>query len=227
MIDIIILSHAKTDMLRNLTRATIDSCLLSEEPNTFNILVIEQSDVEYRGCITAHSFEPFNYNRYMNLGIRLTGSEYVCLCNNDLIFSKGWATNIIAAMKQFELLSASPICPKAYANKVQINSGVHFGYRNSWEVSGWCLMTDRKLYDIIGDLDENFPFWFADNCYSEQLKRHRVRHGLVSNSVVEHIGSQTLETLEDSCKNEITVGAVKEFVEKHPTNESAIYFKNK
>lgn len=227
MIDIIILSNAKTKELRELTERTINSCIESDNQD-FRFFIMEQNpEVEYRVGITANPTQPFNYNAYMNIGIEHTGSPYVCLCNNDLIFSKDWATNIIEAMKRFELLSASPICPKAYKNKVEINSGVYFGYRNSWEMSGWCIMIDRRLFEIIGKLDETFPFWFADNSYSEQLKRFGIRHGLVTNSVVEHIGSQTLETLEPDKKDAITFGVVEKFVEKHPTNESAIYFKNK
>lgn len=227
VIDIVILSHAKNNELRELTERTINSCIESDNQE-FHFFIMEQNpEVEYKVGITAHPSQPFNYNAYMNIGIEHTGSPYVCLCNNDLIFSKGWATNILDAMKQHELLSASPICPKAYKNKVEINSGVYFGYRNSWEVSGWCIMTDRTLYDTIGRLDESFPFWFADNIYSEQLKRNGIRHGLVSNSVVEHIGSKTLETLEADKKDELTFGVVNQFVEKHPTNESALYFKNR
>ena len=104
-VDIIILSHAKNAQLHDLTQATIDSCHASDKAVQFNIVVLEQEpNVIYRDCITGFVKGEFNYNRYMNLGISLTSNKYVCLCNNDLIFGKDWATNNIASMKAKELL---------------------------------------------------------------------------------------------------------------------------
>lgn len=217
-VDIIILSHARNQMLLDLTQATIDSCHASDKAVQFNILVLEQEpNVIYRDCITGFVKGEFNYNKFMNLGISLTSNKYVALCNNDLIFGKDWASNIIAAMKENELLSACP------AQKER--TGIEFGYANSHHMNGWCIMCDRKLFDIIGEIDSEFPFWFADNIYAEQLKRHNVKHAVVNNSVVKHLGSSTLNTIEKSLHTEYTTGLIKKFIAKYPKNESAIHFK--
>jgi len=235
-VDIIILSHAKNEELKNLTQQTIDSCLASENPQPpkgglnnkykdaidFKILVMEQQpDVVYEGAKTHFISEAFNYNRFMNYGIEMTDSEYVGLCNNDLIFSAGWATDLIAAMKKYNLLSACPRCPVA----TRIKEGVVFGYNNSHHMSGWCIMVNRKLFEVIGKIDEDFPFWFADNAYAEQLKIHKVPHALVSSSVVQHLGSSTLNTLEAAMQHEYTRAYVRRFYTKYPRNESAVYFR--
>ena len=218
IVDCIILSHAKTAQLFDLTQATIDSCHASDKAIQFNILVLEQEpNVIYRDCITGFVKGEFNYNRYMNLGISMTGNKYVCLCNNDLIFSKDWATNIITAMEANGLLSACP------AQKEK--NGIEYGYANSHHMNGWCIMCDRKLFDIIGEIDDSFPFWFADNIYAQQLKSHNVKHAVVNNSVVKHLGSSTLNTIEKSLHTEYTTGLIRKFIEKHPDNESAKYFK--
>jgi len=217
-VDVIILSNAKTDELRKLTQQTIDSCLNSEHQITFNILVLEQNaPILYEHAITYHTREPFNYNGFMNVGIAMSSNEYVCLCNNDLIFTDSWATNLISGMKQTNILSA---CPSPLKGR-----GIEYGYRNSHEMYGWCIMTNRKLFDIIGKIDDEFPFWFADNIYSEQLKRHGVKHAIVKNSVVKHLGSKTLHSLSKEQHDNYTTNEIRRFIERHPTNESSEYFK--
>lgn len=218
IVDVIILSHAKTATLFDLTQATIDSCHASDKAIQFNIIVLEQEpNVIYRDCITGFVKGEFNYNAFMNKGISLTSHEYFCLCNNDLVFGKDWASNIIAAMKENELLSACPAQKQS--------NGIEYGYANSHHMNGWCIMCDRKLFDIIGEIDDSFPFWFADNIYAEQLKRHNVKHAVVNNSVVKHLGSGTLKTIEKSLHNKYTTDLIAKFIEKHPNNESAKYFK--
>lgn len=222
-VDIIILSHAKSIELRNLTQQTINSCLASEKEIEFKILVIEQaSGVVYEGAKTHFADKPFNYNGFLNIGIEMTNSDYVCLCNNDLIFSEGWASKLIDAMQEFKLLSACPVCPdstyKIGKHKIDI------GFNNRHHMSGWCIMTDRKLYSIIGKIDEDFPFWFADNAYAEQLKSHKLLHALVTGSIVKHLGSSTLNTLSEQLHHEYTRGLIKKFIAKYPLNESAKFF---
>jgi len=221
-VDIIILSHAKTEALKQLTQQTINSCLASETEIQFHILVMEQNtSVVYQNASTYHITDGFNYNRFLNIGIELTNAEYVCLCNNDLIFSKHWARELIGAMKWWNILSACPACPVATRKG---KDPVQFGYNNSQEMSGWCIMTDRKLYETIGNIDEDFPFWFADNAYAEQLKTHEVKHALVRSSIVRHLGSSTLNTLDKVTHDEITIGYAHKFFQKYPNNESAVYF---
>lgn len=225
-IDIIILSNATNAALKRITQAAIDSCHASEKDIKFNILIIEQqADVFYEGAKSMHIFEPFNYNRFMNIGIDATkssGNEYVCLCNNDLVFGKGWATELIKVMESEYLLSASPKCP--YVKSQRYGSPIAYGYRNHHEVSGWCLMTNRFLYEIIGPIDEEFPFWFADNAYSEQLKARGVKHALVKSSIVTHLGSKTLKTLDQAANNEMTMALAPKFIAKYPNNESSAFF---
>lgn len=224
-VDIIILSFAKNPHLLQLTQQTIDSCLRSEHGIQFNILVLEQNtEVSYERATTHHITDEFNYNRFMNIGIGMTKGDYVCLCNNDLVFQPRWCSNIIKAMQDEYLLSASPLCPKTQGARFKDGPNVDYGYENAKHMSGWCIMCDRFLFDIIGKIDEDFPFWFADNAYSEQLKKYKVKHALIRNSWVEHKGSRTLKTVEQAKQDEITMGYARRFIEKYPNNESAIFF---
>lgn len=224
LVDIIILSNGKSPDLVELTQRTIESCHNSEPVIKFNIIVLEQQQsVVYDKCITGHYDEEFNYNALMNKGLSITSNKYVALCNNDLIFSKYWASNIIEQMDAHKLLSASPLCPNTQGRTFKGNSLVEFGYNNSQHLSGWCIVLNRSILDIIGELRSNFPFWFADNEYAEQLKEFGVRHALVRNSVVTHIRSTTLNTI--AKQDDYTTAHIRRFIEMYPENESALHFK--
>lgn len=223
-IDVIILSNATDTRLMNITQQCLNSLHESEKEISFNAVVFEQQpNTVYTGAITVHKPEPFNYNRFMNDGILNTSNNYIALCNNDLIFHKHWASHIIDAMEKYNLLSASPLCPNVQGKKK--GAPVEFGYDIAHNISGWCIMTDRLLYDIIGLLDDTFDFWFSDNVYIEQLKLHDVQHALVRNSIVTHLGSTTLNTLEQKLKDDYTINEIRRFVRLYPDTPTGLYFK--
>ncbi len=201
-VDIIILSYAKTPALRSVTETCISSLLDSENRSTvvFNVLVIEsQKDAPPyagEGVKTIYPREAFGYHAYMNIGIRQTASNYVCLCNNDLYFHTGWASAILRAFSEPpELQSASPLCTKHHPSTgICPHSGLLVGYEIRREVAGWCLFFRRDMLAVTGLLDETFKFWFADNDYARTVEKHRLLHALVTDSFVDHLESQTLQT---------------------------------
>lgn len=146
-VDIIILSFAKSEELKLITQQCISSLVASEDKDEikFNIVVIEsQKDMkpyQYPDTKTVYPDEEFGYHRYMNMGIEMTSSKYVCLCNNDLRFHQGWATEILKAFhKYYDLSSASPFCSFHHPKMgFEENNGIYTGYRSRYEVAGWCL----------------------------------------------------------------------------------------
>lgn len=202
-IDVIILSLASTPELRAVTERCLQSLAMSEATESsvhLNILVIESASIAlpYAGTNVKTVFPqaPFGYHAYMNIGIRMTNSSYVCLCNNDLLFHRGWATAFMAAFASDQaLMSVSPLCSRHHPQLGIIpNSGMYYGYTVRREISGWCLCFRRSMLDITGPLDETFKFWFADNDYAKTLECHGLRHALVTDSIVDHVESKTLKT---------------------------------
>lgn len=201
-IDIIILSYAKTEELKALTQQTINSLLESEDSSNinFNILVIESNKLlapfQFPSSTTIYPKEKFGFNKYLNIGIKMTNNQYICFCNNDLIFYKNWANRIFTKMRDdIELLSASPYCPVFHGSRgIKENSGLIYGYVNGINVTGWCIFINRKLLSTIGLFDEKIKFWYSDDDYRKTLEKHKIKHALVTESIVEHIGSKTLES---------------------------------
>ncbi len=209
-IDIIILSFAKDEKLKGLTDQTIDTLLKSEDPAEieFNILVIESNNeakpYAFANTQTIYPKSKFGYNKYMNIGIRQTHNEYVCLCNNDLVFHQGWASAILNAMENDPaMMSASPYCPIFHLNNgFDENGPVLEGYFGV--LGGWCLFMKRKIFETIGLFDENLLFWYCDADYCKTLEKFGVKNCLVPASRVTHLGSESLKTVDQAEYQKLT-----------------------
>lgn len=191
-VDIIAPSNAKTQNLYNITTGFYDSLMRSEKDIHFNLYLFEQnSEVRYSFPYYRYSGH-FNYHRIMNTGIAMSKAPYVCLCNNDLMFTKGWASALLRHADKYP--SMSPRCPKSHP-AMKYPKKTYEGYNVGSHIAGWCIFIDRKVFDTIGKLDESVDFWYSDNLYAEQLKKHGIRHALITDSVVWHLhgGSNTLK----------------------------------
>jgi len=199
-IDIIILSYAQSDELRQVTENGIRSLVESEDPAKiqFNILVLESEKLlapfQYEHSRTIYPGEAFGYHKFMNIGIRQTHAPYICLCNNDLIFHKGWATAILEPFTEYtDVSSASPVCSIHHPKMgFELYSGYRLGYKIREQIAGWCLFLKRELLQSIGSLDPNFNFWCADNDYANTLWMLNFTHILVTSSIVDHLENTTL-----------------------------------
>lgn len=221
-VDIIILSYAQTEELRHVTLNCIKSLIASESQATikFHIIVIESekklAPYQYPFSTTIYSDRDFGYNRYMNIGIEMTDSSFICICNNDLIFHPSWASEMLKPFKKYQnVVSASPFSPLHHSNMgFEINTGFKAGYRIRYEVAGWCLFFRRSMIKLTGKLDENYRFWCADNDYANTLHSLKLTHILVTSSVVDHLESKTLLNQTTDRQYELTEGEVAYFDKK-------------
>ena len=196
-VDVVIVSWAKDPALLEVTRNGLTTLFSSETEVAFNAFVVESNpEISYNEfniegkparCFTIRPTGEFGYHKFLNIGVRASSSPWVVLCNSDLTYEKGWATAIIRAMQQFpQVLSASPWCPQTQGDNTQYLNNVYQGYQIRNELAGWCIFQQRKIYDIIGELDERFTFWYCDNDYAMELKTRGISHALVPASVVNH-----------------------------------------
>ena len=194
-IDIIILSFAKDEQLKNLTIQTIDTVLASEKPEDihFNIVVIESNNAlkpyQFENSVTIYPGTKFGFNKFLNIGIRATSNKYVCLCNNDLIFNKGWASEMLNFINGFgsDIIVTSPFCEKSHVNFKDAQAPLegYFGY-----FAGHCFFTTRETLALVGPLDEKINFWYSDSDFLELMAKYNIKHYLLPNSKVYHLGSK-------------------------------------
>jgi GT2 family glycosyltransferase len=201
MIDIIILSYSANSYLKNKTRDCLESLMNSEENSNdlFNVLVLESQkkvNWDHFNVKTVFPPQPYGYHKFMNFGRKMGENPYVCLCNNDLIFKKKWASEILKVSENNpKILSFSPICPKTQPlYGINENTGNYLGYDVRKYISGWCIFQKREIYDKIGDLDERYKHWYSDNDYALTLYTNRIPHCLVTSSIVEHHDKNNGET---------------------------------
>ena len=218
-IDIVIVSFAKNKELLQVTKNCLDSLFQSENSSiVFHVKLIESNpneNYEEYDKKWMHSLEvihpkvPFGYHRYLNIGVKAGKSPYVVLCNSDLTFEKNWALNIINAFNQNPTaLSACSWCPQTQGSNESHVNNVYVGYRVRAEIAGWCIFQQRKIYEILGQLNEDVDFWFSDNIYSNELELRKIQHILVPSSVVNHHENnlgKTGETLDAKTKESYTL----------------------
>jgi len=223
-IDIIILSYAKDDHLKQLTEQTISTLLESEDPEkiNFNVLVIESNKAlepfQFKNTNTIYPKEKFGFNKFLNIGIKATSNQYICLCNNDLIFHKNWASEILKHFKiNLKIKSANPYCSNfRYPLEITHKSSVICRRKNlntDGILTGWCIFIERIIFDKIGLLDERFEFWYADNDYDLTLRKHKIDHALIKSSKVTHLECKSHDTLGDDL-DAMTIGQRIIFEEK-------------
>lgn len=186
LVDVIILSKAAKHRDTFMTQRAVDSCIQGSNGLPVNIIVIEGGYGQYRNATTIPNKDKFNYNDFANKGAALGTADWIMIANNDLEFTDGWLHNLIAAGHPV----VSPIEPNDIRQAdITENTegdvcGKHF--------SGWCFMISRKLWTEIGGFDTDVDFWCSDDVVIEQVKAAGVMPMVVKDSVVRHLGSQTL-----------------------------------
>lgn len=210
-VDVIILSNTTNNELFDILKQTVDSIHDSEILHKFNIIVVESCKevsslfthrlAEIRAKFIIPKVPKFNYNLYLNIGLRECKNEFVLISNNDVIYYKDWFT---AIAKQFEidpkLMSVSPIDRKWHRHTESFFSSLkelHIGTRTSYEFTGWSFIVRRKLFDHLGTFDERFAFYYQDNDWVEMYNLNDVKHGLCTSSNIHHLLSKSHCTIKE------------------------------
>ncbi len=212
VIDIIILSFAKSAAHHMLTVNCVNSLKGSNLNSCFNIIVVETNPAvtyDELGVKTLHFDETFNYNGFANKAIMSCDNELIGVFNNDVIFNDNWFNEIVKLDVGNTIESLSPISLTSASQRefVGCKYPVH-GYEIARHVSGWALVFTRELWLKIGGLSEIVSFWCSDDVYTKQLQEHGINHYLIPTSIVNHVenGSNTLKTLESDYKETLTFG---------------------
>ena len=195
--DLIIVTRSTTDYLREMTQRCIDSAKADR------VIIVETGQVVPYKNIDVYTQYPgkFNYNACLNWGLEFAENDIHILANNDLIFHKYQTIGYDMVNNGFASGSAWYVgCP--------LDQGDHIyeGYDVGLQMTGWCIFITKETYRTIGLLDEGVNFWYSDNLYADQLKKHGLRHGLFCNARVDHICNQTIKTMPVRVKREYSIG---------------------
>jgi len=214
-LSVIILSYAIDDDIYKMNCKCIASLFDSEEwqDNQLQVVLIESSQHNAYTYDTRVEVlvpdEKFNFNRFLNIGITHTKSDLVALCNNDILFSKGWFAEIWKIkLVHPEFMCFSPIDRDYKTMSYQLfpaTNPFYIGWDNKLHFAAWCFILDRKVFKTIGKLDEQFDFYFADDDLLMTLRKYALANVLVTHSRVKHLSQQVTAKV-----NEISPYAIME-----------------
>lgn len=152
-------------------------------------------EIRYVGADTIPIDGDFNYNKCVNLGVCMakedTRYNWVVVMNNDILAHAGWFEELANSGYK----SCSPISP-GYQRQEKFLETTK-GYIIGEHVSGWCIATNKDIWDKVFPLDERYFFWAQDCAYSRDLYDKGIDHAIVPNSKVTHLLSQTLPGYND------------------------------
>ncbi|HEU0135867.1 MAG TPA: glycosyltransferase [Flavobacterium sp.] len=196
-LSVIILSFTNSSSIFEMTMHCLNSIAASEPNIDYEVIIVESNEnLEFQYPAEVKLIFPkekFNFHRFLNIGIKAAKGKYLALCNNDLVFHQNWFTEMMNVKRlDSNIVSFSPAEEKDVRHA---NASYHVGYKVQKEVKGWCIVAERTLFDRIGLLDETFDFYYADNDYSMTLKKRNVKHALVYNSKVDHLGKRSTSTI--------------------------------
>lgn len=209
-IDVIILSNSSSVVKYQLTKTTISTLMKSKGDNDINVIVVESVDrntfygagMDYPECSMVFPEKPFNYNQFLNIGLSHCVRDWILICNNDLIFSEGWLVNMIAAVDTNpHILSFSPKSPTWHLHQDLPECGIIEGYQVASQICGWCILLYHPIISKCGLFDERFKFWYQDNDYAMSLYTNGIKHSLVCDSIVDHIGGSSHDLFGDQLHN--------------------------
>jgi len=187
---ILILSNTANMSYYNMLEKCIDSIGTS-----FSIIVVETNS-KIKGKINPleqkarfiFPEEQFNYNRFLNIGISHIDTEKFVISNNDVIYETGCMHEVNKRLDIYD--SVSPIDILSPKN-IHILEPCLEGYEIETHINGSCIGLTKNTYKIIGKFDESFKFWYQDNDYANLLKKYKLKHALLRDAKMKHLGHQS------------------------------------
>lgn len=200
--DLIIVVKSSTPALIQMTQNCIDSAKAD------NVIVVETDKYHnYSGVNVQRYYEgDFNYNRALNMGLDVAKCDIHILANNDLVFYNWRSIGEDMIYNGFDSASAW-----FEGSRFPQGDYIYEGFAIAEHLTGWCIFITHKALLKIGKLDESVDFWYSDNLYALQLKKHGLRHGLFCNARVDHIGNQTLNTMPIKVKRYFSHGQLAKY----------------
>lgn len=132
--------------------------------------------------------EEFNYNKFLNIGLKAIDDDKIIISNNDVIFEPGCIQEIVSKLSLYDSVSPYDTFNRKHQN---IYGPCTEGYDVGVHITGCCIGVTRRALNKIGPFDETFKFWYQDNDYANLLKKHNLKNALLRDAKIKHLGQQS------------------------------------
>jgi glycosyltransferase involved in cell wall biosynthesis len=160
--------------------------------------------------------------RYLNKGTMLTDAwnygaslakyDYICWCNNDILFSPGWDKPLVDALDNDTWITSPYHTPgKEIPNDFPAGKDRKTnmdGNKTGLPFLGSCFMMEKKNWLKVGPIDNRVRLWCGDNCLYESVVHDFGRQAKeVKESYIHHFGGQSIDrdALSDVVKKDLEV----------------------
>ena len=136
-------------------------------------------------------------NASWNVGIKAAleiGNEFICIANNDLLFTQGWELPLINALEQ-EYSCVSPYSTEGQLPADFPNGSSRHINPNPIEILGCCFMFKSQLIQKIGFFPEQMRHYYGDNWIADICKKNAFKIGHIYDSYIHHLYCKTTQDL--------------------------------
>jgi len=221
--DIIILTWNRADLIRS----CVDSFLHCTDIPC-RLIIVDNGSTDDTGVYLAslrdnekcrfkviRNTENNGFVEGTNQGMAIADAEYVCLANNDLIFTKGWLDEMIAVFQRDRRIGL--------LNPNSNNLGIHVPNNCDMETFadelkkaqkntfiempfciGFCMVMRRSVIDQVGLLSQEFaPAFFEDSDFSLRVKKAGHLIGMANRAYVWHKEHASFDLIGERRKDQI------------------------
>lgn len=136
-------------------------------------------------------------NKSWNVGLSkalVLGSKYICIANNDLLFTDGWDIPLIEALNNgYDVVSpysTERVLPTDFPN----GSTRHVN-PNPLNILGCCFMFTSGFIDKCGFFPEDMLHYYGDNWVCDISKKNGLKVGHIKDSYIHHLYCKTTSKL--------------------------------
>jgi GT2 family glycosyltransferase len=134
--------------------------------------------------------ENLGVNASWNVGLRTAmamQAPYICIANNDLVFTDGWDLPLIECLDNGYSLISPYSTEQAIPADFPNGGGRHVNPVGGMPILGACFMFKPELIETIGYFPEQMRHYFGDNWIADQCKIRGLQIGHKYESYIHHM----------------------------------------
>lgn len=176
--------------------------LLANTPSLGEVILIDDHSTEKWTAVGDKIKYHLNKGNLLtdawNYGASLAKFDYICWCNNDIVFTPGWEKPLMAELNN-DIWVTSPyhtpgkVLPADFPAGKDRKTNMD-GNRTGLPFLGSCFMMEKKNWLKVGPIDNRVKLWCGDNYIHESVVYDFGRQVKeVKESYIHHFGGQSVD----------------------------------